>query len=216
MAAPRAVIFDLDGTLADSLADIAASTNACLAEAGLPTHDAATVRSFVGGGIGMLVERALGPHATPQNTERLLAAIRSHYAEHCTDETRLYDGVEATLARLDAQDVRLGVVSNKPDGMTQHMVATLMPSVPFGFVTGERPDIPRKPDPTGILTACSTLGVPPSAAIYVGDTAVDVEASRAAGLRSVAVAWGFRDRSVLAAAKPDHLIDHPRDLLPLV
>ena len=216
MAATRAVIFDLDGTLADSLADIMASTNACLAQAGLPTHDAAAIRGFVGGGIGVLVERALGSHATPERIESLLAAIRSHYAEHCTDETRLYDGIASMLDQLAERGIGLGVVSNKPDAMTTHMVAALMPSVPFAFVTGERSDIPRKPDPTGILTACSTLGVSPSLALYVGDTTVDIEAARAAGLRSVAVTWGFRDRSVLVAAEPDHIIDHPSALLDLL
>jgi phosphoglycolate phosphatase len=216
MAPQRAVIFDLDGTLADSLADIMTSTNACLADAGLPVHDEEAIRGFVGGGIGMLVERALGAHATRERTEALLHAIRSHYAEHCTDETRLYDGIDVVLDDLTQRGFQLGVVSNKPHGMTTHIVSTLMPSVQFGYVTGERPGIPRKPDPTGILTACSALGVAPSAAVYVGDTSVDIEAARAAGLRGVAVSWGFRDRSVLAAAEPDHIIDRPSALLDLV
>ncbi len=216
MARRQAVLFDLDGTLADSLVDIVASTNTCLAQAGLPTHDATAIRSFVGGGIGMLVERALGPHATPERITSLLDAIRNHYGEHCTDATRLYDGVAALLQRLVDADVLVGVVSNKPHAMTVHIVRTLMPETPFGFVTGERADIPRKPDPTGILTACAALDVAPSAALYVGDTAVDIEAARAAGLRSVAVTWGFRDRAVLEAAQPDALIEHPSMLLDLL
>ncbi len=212
----RAVLFDLDGTLADSITDITASTNVCLAAAGLPTHDEATVQGFVGHGIAGLVEQALGEHATAQRVRTMLGAVRSHYREHCTVHTRLYPGIEALLRALDDRGIRLGVVSNKPHDMTVEMVATLMPDVPFGFVTGERSDIPRKPDPTGILTACQALRVPPASALYVGDTPVDVQAARAAGLRSVAVTWGFRDRDTLSLAEPDLWATSAEDILAII
>lgn len=208
-----AVVFDLDGTLVDSLGDIAASTNICLAAAGLPTHTQDAVRGFVGHGIGVLVERALGSLATPERVESLLAAIRAHYQEHSTERTRPFPGIDALLQTLLKRGVSLAVVSNKPHEMTTHIVQVLFPGVPFGFVTGESADIPRKPDPTGILTACAVLGVSPSAAVYVGDTSVDMQAARAAGVRSVAVTWGFRDRASLEAAQPDHWATRPEDIL---
>lgn len=215
MTSARAVLFDLDGTLADSLADIAASINACLANEGLPTHDEATVRSFIGHGIEHLVAQALGERAD-ERLAPMLAAVRAHYAEHCTAHTRLYPGIADLLQTLAAQRVPMAVVSNKPHTMTVRVVAALMPDVPFGFVTGARPETPRKPDPTGILSACAALNVSPSAALYVGDTPVDMEAARAAGLQSVAVVWGFRDRETLRAAAPDHWAEHPSDITTLV
>ncbi len=208
-----AVVFDLDGTLVDSLADIAASTNVCLAAAGLPTHTQNAVRGFVGHGIGVLVERALGAHATAARVASLLAAIRTHYQQHSTDRTRPFTGIAELLQTLARRRVPLGVVSNKPHEMTTHIVRELFPEVPFGFVAGESRDIPRKPDPTGILTACATLGVSPSAAVYVGDTSVDMQAARAAGVRSVAVTWGFRDRAALEPSRPDHWATSPEDIL---
>lgn len=216
MAAIRAVIFDLDGTLADTLADITASTNACLTAAGLPSHSEAEVRSFVGHGIGGLVERAMGTAATPERAASLVAAVREHYRAHCTEQTKLYAGIAPLLASLHQHGMELGVVSNKPHEMTTEIVDALMPSVEFGFVTGERPGIPLKPDPTGLLTACATLGVAPGTALYVGDTTVDIAAARAAGLRSVAVTWGFRDQTTLESASPDHIVHHPADILVLL
>ncbi len=208
-----AALFDLDGTLVDSMVDIAASTNACLAAAGLPTHPQNAVRGFVGHGIGVLVERALGPHATPRSVESLLVEVREHYQQHCTDRTRPFPGIVALLQTLAGRGVSLGVVSNKPHEMTTHMIRVLFPDIPFGFVAGESVDIPRKPDPTGILTACAALGVAPSAAVYVGDTSVDIQAARAAGVRSVAVTWGFRDRASLEVEQPDYWATKAADVL---
>ena len=216
MAAIRAVIFDLDGTLADTLSDITASTNTCLREAGLPTRSEREVRAFLGHGIGALVEQALGAASTTERVASLLGAVRDHYHAHCTLQTKLYPGVTSLLNSLGRYDIGLGIVSNKPHDMTVKIVEALLPAQRFGFVTGERPGIPRKPDPTGLLTACDALGVPPSAALYVGDTTVDIEAARAAGLRSVAVTWGFRDQALLEAAGPDHIVHHPGDILILL
>lgn len=208
-----AVLFDLDGTLVDSLGDIAASTNTCLAAAGFPTHTEKAVRGFVGHGIGFLVEQALGVHATPQRVESLLDSIRAHYQEHSTQRTRPFPGIAKLLETLTERAILLGVVSNKPHEMTTHIVEVLFPDIPFGFVAGESRDIPRKPGPTGILTACATLGVSPSDAVYVGDTSVDIEAARAANVRSIAVTWGFRDRASLETAHPDHWATKADDIL---
>ncbi len=208
-----AVLFDLDGTLVDSLEDIAAATNVGLTAVGLPTHTMETIRGFVGHGIGALVERALGDRATPARAQSVLAAIRAHYQAHATERTRPFPGIEALLQTLARRGVSLAVVSNKPHDLTTQIVRELFPEIPFGFVTGESADIPRKPDPTGILTACAALGAPPSSAVYVGDTGVDMQAARAANVRSIAVTWGFRDRSALETAKPDHWAERPEDIL---
>ncbi len=208
----QAVIFDLDGTLIDSLADIAAATNACLAEAGLPQHPESDYPAFVGHGIGMLIHRAMGEHASATQEAALVQAVADRYRQHCTLRTRPYEGINALLTELRARDIAMAVVSNKPDDMTQQIVDALWDSE-FGFVTGERAAVPRKPDPTGILTACDTLGIAPGSALYVGDTSIDVQAAANAGVRSVAVTWGFRSAEHLRAARPDHLVDTPAEIL---
>ncbi|MEM6293287.1 MAG: HAD-IA family hydrolase [Myxococcota bacterium] len=211
--ATKAVLFDLDGTLADSLADIATSTNACLHAMDLPTHPPSAYPGFVGHGIRVLVQRALAPLGAAAREQELLATLRIHYSAHSTDHTVPYPGIVDLLAALRSRGLKLAVVSNKPDDMTQCIVQTLFPDAGFGFVTGECEAAPRKPDPTGILLACRTLGVQPEDALYVGDTPVDVQAAAAAGLRCVAVSWGFRDRTTLEAAGPDHLVDRADAIL---
>lgn len=209
---PHAIVFDLDGTLVDSLEDVAESMNAVLAEAGMPPHDLDTYRRFIGDGLATLVRRAMAPGG---DFESLLEAARERYAAHCLDRTRAFDGVPEMLARLRAHGLPMAVLSNKPHAMTQQVVRGLFPDVPFVAVVGERPDIPRKPDPAGAQTIAQALRVEPGRCWLVGDTPVDLETARAAGMLGVAVVWGFRSAEELRAHDPELMVDTPEQLVDL-
>jgi phosphoglycolate phosphatase len=194
----RAAIFDLDGTLVDSLADIAAAMNHSLAHHGLPTHPVADYRHYVGEGVMVLVRKA-----TPADREELHASVltsyRAFYAEHLFDQTTVFPGVPAVLSQLAADGLRLAVLSNKSDLFTKRLVEGLLPGVRFAAVYGERPGIPRKPDPTSALGIAAELGLPPGDCAFVGDTPVDMNTARNAGMYGIGVTWGFRSAEELQA-----------------
>jgi phosphoglycolate phosphatase len=195
---PRGVIFDLDGTLADSLEDIASAMNRTLAGHGFPVHPISDYRTFVGEGVRKLVERALPP-GTEHLRDAFLAAYQADYAEHLLDATRLFPGISGVLDGLAAAGVPMGVLSNKTDLPTRRMVEALCGRWKFGAVVGERPGVPRKPDPSSALALADALGAPPEAVAFVGDTSVDMLTARAASMRPVGVLWGFRPKEVLAS-----------------
>ena len=195
---PRGIIFDLDGTLADSLEDIAAAVNRTLARHAFPQHPVSAYRTFVGEGVRKLVERALPP-GTEALRESFLAAYQADYAEDLLDATRLFPGIPEVLDGLSSAGVPVGVLSNKPDLPTRRMVDALCSRWKFGAVVGERPGVPRKPDPAAALALADALGAPPEAVAFVGDTGVDMLTARAASMRPVGVLWGFRPKEVLAS-----------------
>ena len=195
---PRAVIFDLDGTLADSLADIAAAMNRTLEAHGFPVHPVSAYRTFVGEGVRKLVERALPP-GTEDLREAFIQAYEGDYAEHLLDATRLFPGVPEVLDALEETGVPVGVLSNKPDVPTRRLVDALCGRWAFRAVFGERPGVPRKPDPTSALALADALATPPESVAFVGDTSVDMLTARAASMRPVGVLWGFRPQEVLAS-----------------
>ncbi|XXF78741.1 HAD family hydrolase [Myxococcaceae bacterium GXIMD 01537] len=209
----RAALFDLDGTLLDSLADIGTSMNHALAAQGLPTHPLPAYRHFVGEGVRVLVHKAAAPEAREDVHEALLARYRAYYDAHLLDFTRPFPGLHSVLEGLAADGVRLGVLSNKSDGFTRRLVAHFFPGVPFGAVYGERPGVPRKPDPTAALGLAAELGVPAEACAFVGDTAIDMGTARAAGMYAVGVTWGFRDADELRAAGAQVLATTAEELL---
>jgi len=195
---PRGVIFDLDGTLADSLGDIGSAMNRTLRAYGFPEHPLSAYRTFVGEGIRKLVERALPP-GTEEVREAFVAAYQADYAEHMLDETQLFPGIPEVLDALAAAQVPVGVLSNKPDAPTRRLVEALCGRWRFGAVFGERPGVPRKPDPASALALADALGAPPDSVAFVGDTSVDMLTARAASMRPVGVLWGFRPTEVLAS-----------------
>ena len=188
----RAAIFDLDGTLVDSLQDIGAAMNHALAAHALPVHPLERYRQFVGEGIRLLVSRAV-PADRPDAHEPVLATYRAYYAEHMLDHTRPFPGIPGVLERLVAAGFKLAVLSNKPDVATRRLVTALLPEVPFGSVHGERAGVPRKPDPTAALGMAAALGVLPEECVFIGDTGVDMATARGAGMYGLGVTWGFRD-----------------------
>jgi phosphoglycolate phosphatase len=206
----QAVVFDLDGTLVDSAGDIAAAMNSTLAARGMPEHDVATYRRLVGEGVEALARRAIPPERAAE-VEAVVAQFRARYARGLLDSTRPYPGVPQMLASLLGHPVRLGVLSNKPDLSTQKIVGALFPGT-FHAVSGERPGVPRKPDPRGLFELAGALGGRPQTTALVGDSGIDMQTARAAGMAAVGVTWGFRDEAELRANGADVVIHHPSEL----
>jgi phosphoglycolate phosphatase len=198
-----AVLFDLDGTLVDSLADIAASVNHVLAELGHPVLDLDTIRGHVGDGARALVARSLPAGIEGDAVDAALVRYQARYRSHLVVHTRPFAGIEPLLAGLRAAGVRLGVVTNKPEGPARALVAHLFAAGTFDVVIGEGPLRPKKPSPEPALFAASALGAAPARTAFVGDSAVDVETGRAAGMTAIGVAWGLRPAEELVAAGAD-------------
>jgi phosphoglycolate phosphatase len=212
----QAVIFDLDGTLLDSLEDLGDAMNVVLENADLPVHPIAAYRYFVGEGIERLVYKAL-PEALRQGPEfsRYVAAMREEYARRWVNKTRPYAGVENLLAALSEKKVPMAILSNKPHGPTETIVDHLLNGWDFKIVYGARPQMPKKPDPAAALEIARRLSVLPEQCLFVGDTSIDMATAAAAGMFSVGVLWGFRPAEELIAAGARMLIRNPEDLLAL-
>lgn len=208
----QAILFDLDGTLLDSLGDIAGALNHTLAHFGLPQHEVDAYRAFVGEGVEQLVDRALGEHAAAHRAQ-VLPAYRAYYREHLAVHTRPYLGIPELLAALVTRRVPLCVLSNKPDDATRTLVEHFFPTTPFVLVAGHKPDVPRKPDPTAALAMAAHLGLPPQACAFVGDSNIDMQTAAAAGMLAVGVSWGFRGRAELEGHGAAAVIDEPAALL---
>lgn len=211
-----AVIFDLDGTLIDSLADITASLNHALAEVGEPTLTIDEVRRIVGYGAADLVRGALAPERRDAVFDDALARYRARYHAQLVGETRPYDGVEPLLEALEARGVPKAILTNKPDAPTHDIVEKLLGRFRWDAVLGQRDGVPHKPDPAGALEIARRLGIAPSAFYFVGDGDTDMHTARSAGMEAVGCLWGFRDRATLERAGAQHLIARPEELLPLL
>ncbi len=222
-----ALIFDLDGTLADSIADIGAAMNAVLVELGLTPHDANTYKTFVGEGAEHLVRRAVraAQHldwrvvddgALPSSLVELCEAYRQQYAKLEHQGSRPYEGIAEMLDGVVASGRRMAVLSNKRDDFTKHLVAQAFGRWKFVDVRGEREGVPRKPDPTAAFELALELNVLPERIGFVGDTPIDVKTAKAAGMISIAALWGFRSRDELERAGAAHFLERPASLLQLL
>ena len=193
----QTVIFDLDGTLLDTLQDLAAAGNHTLSALGLPTHPTEAYRAMVGNGIANLVKRMLPEAHRGESTFTLARSMfESYYSKHVKDLTLPYPGIETMLRALKSAGVQMGVASNKADAFTQAMVADYFPKR-FGAVAGLRDDFMPKPDPGILLWLMQSLRALPAATLYVGDSDVDMRTAMNAGLAACGVLWGFRDRPEL-------------------
>lgn len=207
------VIFDLDGTLVDSLDDLADSVNSVLVAQRFDPHPRDAYRMFVGDGINELVRRALGEagaDATLLNAS--VAAVRTEYASRWNRSTRPYPGIPETLATLGAKGLTLAVLSNKPHPLTVKVVERFFGGRTFCRVLGAEHGYERKPDPAGALAIARDLGVPPRRWLYVGDSATDVRTALAAGMIPIGALWGFRDASELSAAGAARLVREPSEI----
>lgn len=209
------VIFDMDGTLLDTLEDLTDATNAGLAAKGYPARSLEEVRSFVGNGVGVLMRKAVPKSALEEDAAACLDAFKAYYAEHWQDKTKPYDGILSLLSALKQRGVRAAVISNKYDRAVTALCEDYFPGC-FDAARGEREGVPRKPAPDGIFSILEELGAQKEATIYVGDSEVDMDTAKNAGLVSVGVTWGFRDRKLLKERGADHIIDRPEQILDLI
>ena len=208
-----AVLFDLDGTLLDTLEDLATAANRALISQGQPQHPVADYRNFVGDGLRSLVERILPE--TLRGTEAVQATMNAFEREYrltWDQRTAPYPGIEPMLDRLSESGVRLAILSNKPDGFTRLCVERLLPRWTFEPLFGQRAGVPKKPDPTAAMAVAELLNLTPAEVLYVGDTATDMYTARAAGMDSVGVLWGFRTAEELRQAGARWLVAEPAEL----
>lgn len=208
----RAVIFDLDGTLADSLGDIGGAMNEALAARSLPVHPLPAYHQFIGEGVEVLARKA-APMLAEGEIQKLVEEYRARYAARIDAETKPYDGIPAMLDALVAQGTPIAVLSNKRDDFTVELVKRCFGRWPFRVVRGERQGVPRKPHPAAAVEIAAALGIAPADCTFVGDTAIDMKTAVAAGMTAVGVLWGFRGRDELVAAGATRLLAHPRDLI---
>ena len=205
-------IFDLDGTLLNTLNDLKTSTNHAMRYAGLPEHSTEDVRRFVGNGVKKLIERAVPGGCSPPQFNEILAEFKRHYSLHSMDTTRPYTGIEEMLSALSHQGKHLAVVSNKFYDATRQLCLHFF-GQSISVAIGERESIRKKPAPDTVLEAFRQLGVTADNAVYVGDSEVDIQTARNCNIPCISVLWGFRDRDFLLANGAETLIEKPEDLL---
>ncbi len=211
----KGVVFDLDGTLADTLPAIADAINSGLAAIGLPEAPHADVRTWIGEGLPTLCRRALrGAENVP--FDRMFEVVSKHYREHQLDKTVPFPGIPELMDALARRGVPMGVLSNKPHEHTLTMTQALFGRWPLVAVEGYQEESYRKPDPRTLVQICQTMGLPPREVMLVGDSNTDIFTARNAGVIAVAATWGYRDREELIAAGPNYLIDWPEQVLALV
>lgn len=209
----RAVIFDLDGTLLNTLEDLAHSMNRVLESHGFPTHRVEAYKSFIGQGIETLVRRALpSSDHSPGMLERCEADMRRQYRRHWADTTRPYEGIPELLDYLHERGLPMAILTNKPHDFALLNVERLLARWTFDEVLGGGGEWPLKPDPAGAREILRRLDVEPSRCLYLGDTPVDMQTATAAGIFPVGVLWGFREAAVLKKHGARTLITHPREL----
>lgn len=211
------VIFDLDGTLLNTIDDLGNAANEAMRQLGYPTHPLSSYPMMVGNGITKLLERALPDEA---RTEKIIADARrrfmAFYDQHCCDLTVPYPGIELLLEELTRRDINLAVTSNKYQRAVSLLINRFFSKYNFKVVLGQHEGVPTKPDPSIVFEALAMCPTPKSDAIYVGDSGVDMETARRACIESVGVTWGFRPERELKAAYADHIIGEPCDLLGLL
>ncbi len=211
----EAVIFDLDGTLINSIDDLADSCNEMLVAYDLPVHTVEEYKYFVGNGVAKLVERAL-PKEQAENKEfyeKALAKFRGIYNGRVLNKTRAYSGIRETLAKLAEKEIPLAICTNKPMEAAKAIINILFEPNTFKMVIGDRPGHPRKPDPTTVLEITKALGVRPEKVAYLGDSGVDMQTAVNAGFLPIGVLWGFRQKEELLQDGAQLLLEKPTDLL---
>ncbi|MDD7402937.1 MAG: HAD-IA family hydrolase [Butyribacter sp.] len=211
----QTVIFDLDGTLLNTLEDLTDSTNYALTSCGYPERTLEEVRQFVGNGIRKLIERAVPAGTNVEQTDKVFDIFRSYYFEHCQIKTRPYDGIMDLLQYLKEHSFQMAIVSNKNDAAVKELAKDYF-SEYIDVAIGEREGIQKKPAPDSVFEAMRLLGAEPETTVYVGDSDVDYQTATNAGLDCVSVTWGFRNEEELRSLHPAYLIHKPEELKQIV
>ena len=210
----EAIIFDLDGTLIDTLDDIADSANCALRANGFPTHPTEAFRLYVGEGVETLFERALP--AGKSDTATIAACVKSYqarYKDRWHIQSKPYPGIPELLDELSEMQLPIAVFSNKPDGFTKQCINRFFPGCRFSIVLGHRNGTPLKPHPSGAYYIASEIGVPPANTLFLGDSGVDMKTARASGMTPIGALWGFRSKEELLESGAKAVIDHPSESL---
>jgi phosphoglycolate phosphatase len=209
----KLVIFDLDGTLINSVADLAIATNLALEKLGLPVHNTDAYRFMVGNGVNKLLERALPEHLKNEEfLQKMRRLMIPYYAEHCTDNTRPYPNIENLLRKIYEKGIKIAVASNKVQPATEVMIKHYFPDIEFVAVFGQREGYPVKPNPIIVDDILKIADVKKENVLYVGDTAVDIQTAKNSGVKIAAVTWGFRPLSELQEQAPDYIVDNVEEL----
>lgn len=213
----EAIIFDLDGTLLDTLEDIANSANTVLARHNHPTFSVDEYRLFIGSGVKMLVRHILPEQKRTDNMiNEFTVEFRDEYNKNWNINTKPYDGIPDLLDKLNGRQFKLAIHSNKPDSFTQKYAKELLSNYSFEMVLGQRSEIPRKPDPAGAQLIAKFINVQSDHILYIGDTATDMQTALAAGMFPVGVEWGFRSKEELQKNGARALVEHPGEILNLL
>ena len=209
-------VFDLDGTILDTLCDLKNSVNFALGKNGLPLRSTEEIRAFVGNGIRLLIERSVPENTSLEITDKCFKDFKEHYKSNSAVNTKPYDGIIDALENLKNAGVKIAVVSNKADFAVQELVLKYFPGI-FSFATGEREGVRRKPCPDSVFEAIKVLeGDKGKKTVYIGDSEVDVETARNSGVACIAVTWGFRSKEVLYSLNPEYIIDKPSEITEII
>ena len=210
----RGVIFDLDGTLVDSLEDLTNAINTVLKQHGFPTHSVAACQSFIGHGVRDLVVKSLPKeYQNEEWIQRCFDEMILEYRDNCTVKTKIYDGINDLLDTLTDRGLKLAVLSNKADELTKKIVKVLFPKWNFEVVAGLKIEELKKPNPIVAIEISEKMGIPVENLIFVGDTSVDMETAKSAGMHPVGVVWGFRTKAELIASGAKYILENPLDLI---
>ena len=208
-------VFDLDGTILDTLIDLKNSVNFALSKNGMPLRSTEEIRTFVGNGIRLLIERAVPENTPLEIMDKCFVDFKEHYKENSSVFTKPYEGIVDVLNKLKNNGIKTAVVSNKADFAVQELVSEYFPNA-FLFATGERDGVRRKPCPDSVFEAIKELDGDINKTVYIGDSEVDVETARNSGVSCIAVTWGFRNKEVLESLNPESLIDKPHEITQLI
>ena len=210
------LILDLDGTLLNTIADMAVSTNYALSLCGFPTHDTSAYKFFIGNGINKLFERVLPVgEKTPENILLLRQHFLEYYGVHNTELTVPYDGIPELLQRFQDAGIKLAVASNKYHKATQKLILHFFPTIEFIAVFGNREGVATKPDPTIVFDILEIAKIEKEKVLYIGDSGVDMQTAQNAGVDACGVTWGFRPRAEMEAFSPRYIVDNPTDIFAL-
>ncbi len=212
----KLAVFDLDGTLADTLRDLGTAMNEALASEGLPGYPLEAYRQLVGNGIDRLVRDAMANRCTADGAVRVKAAFQAYYADHCMDFTTAYDGIDRLLARLTEDGIMTAVISNKPNVFVPAILQKLYPGHRFTYAWGQQERFPRKPSPESLNALIALCGCEKHETLYIGDSNVDVVFAHNAGVKVCGVSWGFRGAGELRQAGADRIVNSAEELYDVI